>query len=109
MWQRIRCAVLGLLEPRLGGLADVTDLARAAGVEHTARGRVGGARDLAVEPDPLAVGAVDAGDGREQRLGVGVVRAGEHGLGGAELHDPAQVEDGDPVGQVAHDAEVVAR
>ena len=47
------------------------------------------------------------GHGREQRLGVRVVRPGEDGLGGAELHQPAEVEHGDAVGQVAHDAEVV--
>ena len=36
-----------------------------------------------------------------------MVRPGEHDLGRPELHQPAEVEDRDPVGEVAHDAEVV--
>jgi hypothetical protein len=32
----------------------------------------------------------------------------EHALGGPQLHDPPEVQDGDPVRQVADDAEVVA-
>ena len=109
MWQRIRCSVLDLDERRLGLVADRADLARAAGVEDAAARRIGGARDLALEPDPLAAAAVDRRHGGEQRLGVRVMGPVEHGLGRAELHDPAQVEHGDAVGDVAHDAEVVAR
>ena len=36
-----------------------------------------------------------------------MVRAFVDGLGEAELHQPAEVEHGDPVGDVAHDPEVV--
>ena len=92
----------------LGRLADLADLARAAGLERAAARRIGGAGDLALEPDPQAVEVVERRDRRQQRLGVGVVRAGEHLVGGADLHHPAEVEDDDPVGQVAHHAEVVA-
>ena len=96
-----------LLERRLGRLADLAELARAARVEDAARRRVRGARDLALEPDPLAPHAVDRRHGREQRLGVRVVRPVEDRLGRAQLHQPAEVEHGDAVGQVADDAEVV--
>ena len=56
----------------------------------------------------------DAGRGRLQpRLGgdegggIGVERREMHGVGGADLHDAAEVDHHDPVGDVAHDREVV--
>ena len=36
-----------------------------------------------------------------------MVRPGEDDLGGAELHQAPEVEDGDPIGHVPHDAEIV--
>ena len=45
---------------------------------------------------------------RQQRLGVGMVGAAEDALGRPELHQPTEVEHGDPVRDVADDAEVVA-
>ena len=71
------------------------------------RRRRGRARDVALEPDALAPAAVDRRHRREKRLGVRVVRPVEDDVSGAELHHAAEVEDGDPVGEVAHDAEVV--
>ena len=67
-------AGLDLLELRLLLVADVADVARAAGVEDAARRRVGVAGDLALEPDPLALLAVDLRDRGQQRLRVGMVR-----------------------------------
>src|SRR5439155_3400447 len=55
---------------------------------------------------PLAVGIGD-GDGGEQRVGVGVGGPVVDGVAGADLHDLPQVHDGHPVGDVAHDREVV--
>ena len=88
-------------------LAHGAELARAPRVEDAARRRVGCARNLALEADAGALVAVERGHGREQRLRIGVMRGREDGCGLAELHDAAEVEDGDPVGQVADDAEVV--
>ena len=57
---------LDLLERRLLLLADRPQVARAARVEHTTRGRLGRARDLALQPDrdrarsPSAVGTADS-------------------------------------------------
>ena len=65
---------LDLLELRLLLVADVADVARAAGVEDAARRRVGVAGDLPLEPDPLALLAVHLRDGGQQRLRVRVVR-----------------------------------
>ena len=107
MWQRIRWPASTSTQRRLGLLADRAELPRAARVEDAAGRRRGGARDVAFEPDPLASAAVDRRHRREQRLGVRVVRPLEHDLRRAELHQPAQVEHGDPVRDVAHDAEVV--
>ena len=85
----------------------VAQQARAARVEHAARGRVCGTRDVAFEADPLALLAVDRRHRREQRLRVRVVRPAEHDLGRAELHQPPEVQHRDAIREVAHDAEVV--
>ena len=53
-------------------------------------------------PPPSIVGTADS-----ERLRVRVVRPVEDDLGRPELHQPPEVEDGDPVGDVADDAEVV--
>ena len=47
------------------------------------------------------------GHGREQGLGVAVTRVRAHRIGAADLDDHAEVHDGDPVGHVAHDGQVV--
>ena len=76
-------------------------------VEHAAGGRVGRARDLAAERNPLHGLTVDTGDRRQQGLGVRVVGTVEDLLGGAELHDAAEVHHRDPVAEIADHAEVV--
>ena len=98
---------LDLDERRLGHLAQALDEPMAARVEDTAARRVGRARDLALEADAGRRLAVDGRDGRQECLGVRVVRSAEDGLGVADLHDPSEVHDRDPVGQVAHDAQIV--
>ena len=50
---------------------------------------------------------VDRGHRRQQRLGIGMMRSGEHLLGRADLHQPAEIEHGDAVRQIAHHAEIV--
>ena len=49
-----RVTRLGLRQRRLGGFADRTDLAVAAGVEHAPTGRIGRAGDLPLERNPFA-------------------------------------------------------
>src|SRR5262249_27613765 len=98
---------LDLGERRLLLDADIAEEARAARVEHTARGRIRGRGDLALELDPHPLLAVDGRHGGEERLRVWMVRRLEHRARRAELHQSAEVEDGDAVGEVAHNAEVV--
>src|SRR6266446_4268725 len=70
----------------------------AAGVEAAARGRVDRARHIAFEDDALSRRLwVGDRDGREQRLGVGVLRAGEEGALVGELDDLAEIHDRDAV------------
>src|SRR6185436_12587788 len=95
-------------ERGLLGFADGPDLARAARLEGAAARHVRGRRDLAREHDALAQLSVYRGHGREQGLAVGVMRRAEHVSRVAELHQAAQVEHRDPIGEVAHHAEVVA-
>jgi hypothetical protein len=93
-------------EPLLGGRAVVPG-DRAARVEAAAGrgtgrvghvpGQVGGQRAAAVGPR----------DGRDQRLGVGVDGTGPDGGGVTRFHDPPQVHDGDPVGDLPDDRQVV--
>ena len=50
---------------------------------------------------------VGPGNCRDQRLGVGVDRIGPDGGGVAGFHDPPQVHDGNPVGDLPDDRQVV--
>ena len=80
----------------------------AAGVERAAQRRVGGVGDLAARQvagdHPLGVGI---GDRLQQRLRVGVARVAEDLLGGADLHDPPEVHDRDPVAEELRRRQVV--
>ena len=80
----------------------------AARMEVAAARRVDRARHVALEHDALAL-RQRIGDRhrREQRLGVRMDRPLVELLGRRELDDLAEVHDGDAVGDVAHDAEVV--
>ena len=84
--------------------------ARAARVEPAARRRADRVRRLAGDewprPGPVLVRVRDR-DRAEQRRRVRVDRLVVELLGGRELHHLAEVHDRDPVGDVAHDAEVV--
>ena len=107
MWQRMRWPSSASTS---GGSCSIADLAEQAGtarVEDAARGQRGGARDVALELDPVSPAAVDRRHGGEERLGVRVVRTVEDDVGRAELLQPSEVEHGDPIGDVADDAEVV--
>src|SRR5579859_6797677 len=94
-----RVAGLSLDQLRFSRLADRSDLARAARMEHAAAGRVGGAGDLTVEAYSLPLDVIDARDRRQQRLGIRVVGEGEDLVRRSELHQPAEVQDGDAIGQ----------
>ena len=79
-----------LHERRLLLDADRAEEPRAARVEDAPRWRRGGARDVALEPDPLTAAAVDRRHRGEERLGVRVVRAVEHDVRRPELLDAAR-------------------
>ena len=107
MWQRIWWPVVDLDEWGLCLLADGAELAWAPRVEDAARRRRRRARDVTFEPDPVATPAVDRRHRREEGLGVRVMRAVEHDVCRAELLQPTEIENGDPVRDVADDAEIV--
>ena len=96
----------GLQVPRLPS-ADRGRLL-AAGVERAAEGRVRRVRHLAArQVADLLAARVRVGDGPQQRLRVGVAGVGEDLLGRADLDDPAEVHDRDPVAEVLRAGEVV--
>jgi hypothetical protein len=98
---------LGLREGRLLVDADVAQEPRAPRVEHAA-GRRG--RRAGISPcsrirwvgSPCRIGAADS-----SASVYGWCGPRKHRVGGADLHHAPQVEHGDPVGDVADDAEVV--
>ncbi len=100
-------AGLGLGERRLLLLADVADLPGASRVEDAARRRRYRARDLALQADTGPFASAERRHSGQQRLRVGMVRALEHAIGVAHLHEPAEIQHGDPIGEVPHDAQVV--
>ena len=98
-----------LLEGRRLVSADVLD-ERAAGLEAAAGRRVEGVGDLALQNDPLArplQRRVRYRHARQQRLGVRMERRVVDHIGVGELDQLSGVEDGDAVGDVAHDGEIV--
>jgi MFS family permease len=92
-----RMAGLGVGKRRLRRLADISKVAGAAGVKNAAARRVGCARDLSLEANSLFRGVLERRHRGQQRLRVRMVRPAEHGLGRADLHDPAEVKHGDSV------------
>ena len=76
-------------------------------MEHATRRRVDRARDVAFEADPDPAVAVDRRRCRQQCLGIRMMGTVEHPLRWPELHDPSEIENGDAVRQVTHDAQVV--
>ena len=76
-------------------------------MQNTSARRLGHARHFTDETDTIGRLAVDTWQRRHQRLGVGVVRSGEHLVGRTQFHDPTEVEHGDAVGQIPNDAQVV--
>src|SRR3954454_8015297 len=89
---------LDLLELGLLLVTDVADVAGAARVEDAAGGRVRVAGDLAAKPDARPLAALLLRHAGQQRLRVRVMRRREDRLGAPELHQPAEVEDRDPIG-----------
>ena len=77
---------------------------RASRVIRAAARRVERARQLALRLRRLAA---EVGNGGEQRPRVRVSGFARHLLGGPDLDDPAEVHDGDPVGDEPGDGEVV--
>src|SRR5580765_2627734 len=78
--------------------------------ETTPRRRVGGARDVALEHDPLPFSALNGRldrHRRQERLRVWMHRRAIDLLPRPELDDLAEVHDGDAVGDVVDDGEIV--
>ena len=95
-----------------GGILLGADLLRlpTACPESASRGRVRGARNVALEHDPLALAAQVRGldrNGREKRLRVRVHGRLVELLSSPDLHDPPEVHHRDAVGNVSDDREVV--
>jgi hypothetical protein len=83
---------------------------RAPRHESTSGDGIGGTREVAAQDHPRAAALdlrVGHRHGRQERLGVGVLRVLEQVVDRADLDDSAQVHDGDPVGDVPHDGQVV--
>ena len=81
-----------------------------AGREDAALGRIQWARDIAAQDDSLSLSLdcrVRNRHGGKKRLGVGVLRVGVYLLSGGDLHDLAQVHDGDALADVPDDREIV--
>ena len=95
-------AEFGVVGAARGGLVEV-----AAGMEGAPGRHVDGTRYVAGEQCQAGLGLRHAGDGGQQGLGVGVGGGVDDGLGGADLDDLAEVHDGDALGHVGDDADVV--
>ena len=118
------CGLVGIFGIEMAGhmaarrdLADLgVDLAadrhhtRAAGAEIAAFGRVGGAWHIALQDDALSVvmaGRVRFGDRRQKRRGLGVHGISKKRIARGQFDHAAQIHHRDPVGDMAHHAEVM--
>src|SRR5215471_3662905 len=100
-------ARLALGERRLLRPANVAEAARTARVEDAAWRRVDGAGDLAFQAHTAARLPVDRRNGREQRLRIGMMRARKDPLGRADLHEAAEIEHRDAIGEITDRPEIV--
>lgn len=87
-------------------LADIAEAARTTAGQGTTRGVVA-ARPIGCQTHARVRLPLGNGHGREQRLGVGMVRALDNLLDVALLDDFAAVHDGDSVGEMGDDGNVV--
>src|SRR5206468_297424 len=88
--------------------AAALDDIRTAGMKTAARRRVEGARHLALQHNPAALGPrFGYRDRRQQRAAVGVARRGEQRLGLRGLHDAAKIYHGHTVGDVFYHGKVM--
>ncbi len=97
---------------RTGGISSAHRLLhlRASRAEHASRGRVDRAGQVALQQDalPRPLGSrVGQWHGGGQSVGVRMQRRTVDLLRVGDLHDPAEVHHSDPVGDVAHDGQVV--
>ena len=77
-------------------------------IETAVVGRIQRAGHAAFEDDALPPGLrVGHGYGREQRVGVGVLRSVEERVAAGDLHDLAHIHDRHPVADVTHHGQVV--
>ena len=77
-------------------------------MEDAAGGAAGRARHIAGQRDARPGGAgLDAGHGRQQRIGVGMFRLVEHGRRGADLDDATEIHHRGPVAQISDGRYVV--
>src|SRR5881628_3696164 len=78
-------------------------------MEMTTRRGIGGVRYFALEDDPIGAKArIRYGNGRQEGLGIGMLRIREQFFGRRGLHDPADVHYRDPIADVLDDAQVVS-
>ena len=80
---------------------------RASRVEAAAGRRIRRVGHVTGQVDWQHAGAIGVRDRGHERLGVRVLRIRPHGLGRADLHDPAQVHHRDAVGDLADDRQIV--
>src|SRR5437762_2566503 len=90
------------------GLRAGSDRVAAARAKHAAARRIGRARDIALQDDALAaLLRVGIWNRRQQRLRIGMPRRLADLPSGTDLHDLAEIHDGDPVRDMAHHGDVV--
>ena len=76
-------------------------------MENATRWGIGHTGNFANEPHSIRGFAVDAGQRRNQRFGVWMMRPGEHGACRAEFHDATEIQHGDTIREVPHHAKIV--
>src|SRR3954466_2533365 len=81
---------------------------RAARVEVTARWRIKGRGDFTLHRRELAPAGIQPRHLGQERDRVRMVRPSEQLLGPPLLDDPAKIHDGDAVGEMPNDTEIVA-
>jgi hypothetical protein len=103
MLLRFSTAEFGLFGPA------AVECERASGMKTAALRRIEGARDFALQDDPLSLCVgIRRGHGRKQSLGVRMAWRAEEFVASANLDDLPEVHHRYPIGQMLNDGEIVA-